>query len=138
LISAGAAVVVNRPIAEVFGHLTEFDLWPAWSGGRLKSMTQMTSGAPGPGTELLQVFRRGARTTETQVEITELVENSALALESRGYRARFTLEAARDATRVECHVEVDAHGVMALVYRLLLPRFIATDLRKFRRLVEAL
>ena len=138
MISAEVAVLVNRPIAEVFAHLIEFDLWPAWGGGRLESMTQVTPGPPGPGTELRQVFRRGAQKTETLVEITALVENSALALKSRGFQARYALESIGDGTRVGCRAEVDAHGAMALVYRLLLPRFIKTDLRKFKRLVEAL
>jgi polyketide cyclase/dehydrase/lipid transport protein len=138
VISAVAAVVVNRPIAEVFTHLIEFDLWPAWGGGRLASMKQVTPGPPGPGTELIQVFRRGAHTTETTAEITELVENSALAIKSRGFRARYALESIGDGTRIGCRAEVDAQGVMALVYRLLLPRFLKTDLRKFKRLVEAL
>jgi uncharacterized protein YndB with AHSA1/START domain len=135
-VSVQATVSIARPPAETFVYLTDFESWHWWGGG-LVSMTKVTPGAPRTGTEVQQVTRRRGRERTTQLEIVELVNDRALTLEGKDLAATFRLEPLNAGTRVTCEVAVPAGGVSALIYRIFLRRFVAGDLRKFKRAVEA-
>ena len=131
-----AHVKIARPPAKAFAYLTDFESWHWWGGG-LVSMTKVTPGAPRKGTEVRQVTHRRGRERTTQLKIVELVKDRALTLEGTDMAATFRLEPFEAGTRVTCEVVVPASGVSALLYRVLLRRFVAGDLRKFKRAVEA-
>ena len=38
--ATSVSIVINRPPAEVFAWLTDFDKWPQWGGGNMVSMKQ--------------------------------------------------------------------------------------------------
>jgi uncharacterized protein YndB with AHSA1/START domain len=135
-VTVHAHVRVARPPAKTFAYLTDFESWHWWGGG-LVSMTRMTPGALRKGTELEQVTRRRGRERTTRLEIVELVKDRVLAIAGKDLAATFRLEPLEGATRVTCEVSVPASGISALFYRVVLRRFLAADLRKFKRSVEA-
>ena len=71
--------------------------------------------------------------------IVATAEQSGLsrAARRRNLRGAFTLEPNEAGTHLNASFEVDASGVSALLYRLFLKRFVASDLRKFKALVDA-
>jgi hypothetical protein len=135
-VTVHAHVKVARPPARTFAYLTDFGSWHWWGGG-LVSMTKVTPGPLRKGTELQQVTRRRGRERTTQLEVVELAKDRELKIAGKDLAAAFRLEPLDAGTRVTCEVAVPASGVSALIYRVLLRRFLAADLRKFKRSVEA-
>jgi uncharacterized protein YndB with AHSA1/START domain len=131
-----AQVKIARPPAKTFAYLTDFESWHWWGGGHV-SMKKVTPGAPRQGTEVEQVVSRRGRERTTKLEIVELVRDRALTLVGKDMETTFRLEPLGPGTRVICEVAVPASGVSALVYRVVLRRLVAADLRKFRKAVEA-
>jgi uncharacterized protein YndB with AHSA1/START domain len=129
-------VKIGRPPAKTFACLTDFESWQWWGGGHV-SMNKVTPGAPREGTELEQVAQRRGREHTARLEIVELVKDRSLTLAGNDLETTFRLEPAGTGTRVTCEVAVRASGVPALIYRVVLRRLLAADLRKFRRAVEA-
>ena len=127
---------IARPPAQTFAYLTDLESWHWWGGG-LVSMTRLTPGTLRKGTEVQQVTRRRGRERTTQLEIVELVKDRELRLVGKDQAATFRLEPVEAGTRLTCEVAVPATGVSALIFRVLLRRFLAADLRKFKRAVEA-
>jgi uncharacterized protein YndB with AHSA1/START domain len=132
-----AQVKIARPPAKTFAYLTDFGSWHWWGGGHV-SMNKVTPGAPGKGTEVEQVVSRRGRERTIKLEIVELVKDRSLTLAGKDLEAAFRLEPLGAGTRVTCEVAVPASGVSALLYRVVLKRLVAADLRKLRRSVEAL
>ena len=135
-VTVQAQVRIAGPPAKTFAYLTDFGSWHWWGGG-LMSMTKVTPGAVRKGTELQQLTRRRGRERTTRLEIVDLVKDRALTLMGDDLVAAFRLEPLEPGTRVTCEVAVPASGVSALIYRVMLRRFLASDLRKFKRSVEA-
>lgn len=131
-----AQVKIARPPAKTFACLTDFESWHWWGGGHV-SMKKVTPGAPRTGTQIEQVARRRGRDHTARLEIVELVNDRSLTLAGNDLETTFRLEPAGTGTRVICEVAVRAGGVSALIYRVVLKRLLAADLRKFRRAVEA-
>jgi hypothetical protein len=99
-------------------------------------MEEITPGPPRVGGRLRQVTAQRGKETSTELEITELTPNRALRIRYPNLDAHFKLDNAGAGTRLVSSVEVEAGGLLALIYRLLLKRFLAADLRRFKRLVE--
>jgi len=135
--ATSVSIGINRPPSEVFAALTDFGKWPQWGGGNLVSMEQISPGPLQVGSQLRQVNKTGGKPAETLVQVTDFAPDQALALERPNLRAAFTLEPIEAATYLNASFEVEASGVSALLYRLLLKRFVASDLRKFKALVDA-
>jgi len=131
-----AQVKIGRPPAKTFACLTDFDSWHWWGGGHV-SMNKVTPGAPRKGTQVAQVAHRRGREHTARLEIVELVKDRSLTLSGNDLETTFRLEPAGTGTRITCEVAVRASGVSALIYRVVLKRLLAADLRKFRRAVEA-
>jgi uncharacterized protein YndB with AHSA1/START domain len=136
-VRVNAQVRIARPPAKTFAYLTDFDSWHWWGGGHV-SMKKVTPGAPRKGTEVNQVVRRRGRESTVRLGVADLVQDRALTLAGKDLEASFRLEPVGAGTRVTCEVAVPARGVSALIYRVVLRRLVAADLRKFRRAVEAL
>ena len=135
-VTVQANVKIARPPAKTFAHLIDVESWHWWGGGQV-SMKKVTPGPLRKGSQVQQVTRRRGRERTTQLEIIDLVKDRALAITGKDMVATFRLEPVEARTRVTCEVTVPASGVSALVYRVLLRRFLAADLRKFKRSVEA-
>lgn len=130
-------VMINRPPAQVFAELTDLGKWPQW-GGNLVSMKQISAGPLRVGSQFRQVTRVGRKLTESLVEITEYAPNQTFGIKHPYFDGSFPLEPAKPGTRINGRFEAEATGLMALMYRLLLRRFVMADLRKFKGLVEAM
>ena len=128
-------VDINRLPSEVFLRLIDFAEWPKW-GSQLVSMEKVTPGPLQVGTQIRQISRRGAQSASTIVHITDLTANQSLGIKSPDLAAVFTIAPAGAWSRLASEVDVEAHGVAALMYRVLLKQFLAGDLRRFKRLVE--
>lgn len=116
-------------------RLTDFREWPKW-GSQLVSMEKVTPGQLHVGTQIRQITRRGAQSVSTIVEITGFTSNHTLAIKSPDLAAVFTVAPARVGSRLVSAVEVEARGVGALMYRVMLKQFLAGDLRRFKHIVE--
>ncbi len=135
-IKIDTAIVINRPPAQVFARLTDIGEWPTW-GGDLVSMEQISAGPLQVGSQIRQVTRRGRKPSESLVEVTELVPDQRLGIKEPVLEGTFTLDPVEVGTRLNARFEVEAAGLMALMYRLMLKQFAANDLRKFKKMVES-
>ena len=136
-LATSAAIIINRPPAEVFAWLTDFDTWPQWGGGNLVSMKQVSTGPLQAGSQLRQVNQTGRKPTETLVQVTDFVPDRTFGIERPNLRGTFTLEPVMTGTQLNAVFEVDAAGLSALMYRLFIKRFVMNDLRKLKALIEA-
>ena len=134
---ANVSVLIHRPPAEVFAWLIDFGKWPQWGGGNMVSMEQISTGPLQVGSQLRQVNQTGRKPTETLVQVTQLMPDQTLGFERPNLHGTFTLESIEVGTRLNASFEVEASGLSALMYRLFLKQFVASDLRKFKALVEA-
>jgi uncharacterized protein YndB with AHSA1/START domain len=136
-IQSSVSVIINRPPAEVFTELTNFGQWPQWGGGNLVSMEQISPGPLQVGSQLRQMNKTGRKPTETLVQVTQLMPDQTLGFERPNLHGTFTLEPIEVGTRLNASFKVEASGLSAPMYRLFLKQFVASDLRKFKALVEA-
>jgi len=130
-------IIINRPPAEVFAWLIDFDTWPQWGGGNLVSMKQVSAGPLQAGSQLRQVNQTGRKPTETLVQVTDFVPDQTFGIERPNLRGTFALEPVTTGTQLNAVFEVNAAGLSALMYRLFIKRFVMNDLRKLKALIEA-
>ena len=81
--ATSVAIIINRPPAEVFAWLTDFDKWPQWGGGNLVSMKQVSAGPLQAGSQLRQVNQTGRKPTETLVQVTDFVPDQTFGIEGQ-------------------------------------------------------
>ena len=136
-------VMVNRPVAEVWDFISNFENTTRWSQGVLEAR-QTSDGPLGVGSTLQTVVKAFGRRRTADYVVTEYEPNSAFAFEvSSGpmtTRARFSVEPAGAATRLTASGEAEATGP----YRLLAPILVRTlerhsqdDLANVKRILEA-
>ncbi len=134
-----ATITVDRPPAEVFAVLTDFDRWPRWQGG-LERMEQVGPGPLQVGSRLRQV-RTGQKATDSLMEVTELVPGKVLALSSPGrpigWHGTFTLEPVGNSSRMTAQFEIQAAGLAGALAEAIIRLTVGRELRLFRALVEA-
>jgi hypothetical protein len=135
--ATSVSIIINRPHAEVFAWLADFDRWSQWGGGNLVSMEQVSAGPLQVGSQLRQVNKTGRKPTETLAQVTDFVPDQTLGIDRSNLHGTFTLEPIEIGTRLNASFEVEATGLSALIYRLFLKQFVTSDLRKFKALVEA-
>ena len=131
------SIIINRAPSDVFASLIDLSNWPQWGGGNLESVEQLSPGPLQAGSQLRQVNRMGGKQTETFVQVTHFVPDQALGIERPNLRGAFTLEPVESGTRLNALFEVEAAGITALMYWLLLGQFVRSDLRRFKTMVEA-
>ncbi|MEZ4669636.1 MAG: SRPBCC family protein [Anaerolineae bacterium] len=129
------SVTINRPPSRVFAHLVDLKNWPQW-GGDLASMEQISAGSLGIGSTIRQVTKSKRNARESVVEVTEYVPDQRFGIKSSNLEGGFTLEPCEGGTRLNARFEVEASGLAALMYRVMLKQFVMNDLRKFKRIVE--
>jgi hypothetical protein len=101
------------------------------------SMEQISSGSLQVGSQILQVTKGGRKPGESIVEVTEYVLDERFGIKGPNLEGTFVLESFEAGTRLNARFEVEATGLMALMYKLMLKRFLMDDLRKFKKLVES-
>jgi hypothetical protein len=134
-ITFDSRIDIGRPLPDVFATLTDVGSWPRWAS-TVESFVQITPPPMRVGSRLLHVSRRGARRVETPFEVTALASNELFALASAALRCSFELAAQAASTRITARFEVDTTGKVAILYRPMLKRWVAGDLRKFGTYAE--
>ena len=97
------SIVVNRPVAEVWGFISEPGSDAKWQSGVVES-TKTTEGPMGVGTRIKDVRRFLGREIESEFEITEWEPNKGDAIKSLSgpfpFTGRRTFEPVDEGTRV--------------------------------------
>jgi len=145
MIKLAQSVTVNRPVAEVWTFISNFENTTRWSRGVLEAR-QTSEGPMGVGSTLQTVVRAFGRRRTASYLVTEYEPNTAFAFEVTSgvmtSKARFSVEPAQAeaGTRLTASGEVDAVGP----YKLLAPILVRTlkrhsedDLANLKRILEA-
>jgi hypothetical protein len=135
-ISINVHSVIHRPPHEVFAWLTTLEKWDQW-GGNVLSMEQISDGPLQVGSRIRQVTKGGRKTSGSILEVTHYVSDQSFGIKSLQLEGTFTLEPLEADTRLNARFDVEATGLMALLYKLMLKRFVMNDLRQFKKLVES-
>lgn len=135
-IEISASVIINRSPSDVFASLIDLKKWPEW-GGNLVSMEQISAGSLQVGSQIRQVTKGARKSSESILEVTEYVPDQGFGIKGRNLDGAFRLEQVEAGTRLNAHFEVEADGLMALMYKLMLKRFVMSDLRKFKTMIES-
>jgi carbon monoxide dehydrogenase subunit G len=137
------SVTINRPVAEVWDFIGNFENTTRWSRGVLEAR-QTSDGLLGAGSTLQTVVKAFGRRRTADYLVTEYEPNHAFAFEVTSgpmtSRARYSVEPAGAGTRLTASGEVAATGL----YRLLAPIIVRTvkrhseaDLTNVKRILEA-
>nr|AUN37582.1 hypothetical protein [uncultured bacterium] len=137
------SIVIQRPVAEVFAYINDYNNDPHWRGG-VRTMTQSTP-VTQVGTETHELLHFMGSDYLTDAQITEFVPNSKSAFEST--KATFPVsgwrlvEAVNGGTRLTMHTEIEIGGLMTLASPLLVTAFsrqMRADLIMLKRILEHL
>jgi carbon monoxide dehydrogenase subunit G len=137
------SVTVDRPVAEVWDFLSNFENTTRWSRGVLEAR-QTSDGPLGVGSTLQTVVKAFGRRRTADYLVTEYEPNHAFAFEVTSgpmtSRVRYSVEPAGASTRLTASGEAEAAGL----YRLLAPllvrivkRHSEDDLANLKRILEA-
>jgi carbon monoxide dehydrogenase subunit G len=137
------SVTVNRPVAEVWDFISNFENTTRWSRGVLEAR-QTSDGPLGVGSTLRTVVKAFGRRRTADYLVTEYEPNRAFAFEVTSgpmtNRARYSVEPAGAGTRLTASGEAEATGP----YKLLAPILVSTvkrhsqnDLDNLKRILEA-
>jgi carbon monoxide dehydrogenase subunit G len=137
------SVTVNRPVAEVWDFISNFENTTRWSRGVLEAR-QTSAGALGVGSTLQTVVKAFGRRRTADYLVTEYEPNRAFAFEVTSgpmtSRARYLVEPAGAGTRLTVSGEADAAGSYRLLAPILvriLKRHSQDDLANVKRILEA-
>jgi carbon monoxide dehydrogenase subunit G len=121
------SIVINRPIADVFGFLGTPENWPLIEAGLLEY--QHLAGPPGQlGAVYLSRQQRRGRIVETRMQVTEYTPNRTITVEGDWASAikpggGFLVESVEDRTKVTTFVKVGTRGIASLLVPLMTPVF---------------
>jgi carbon monoxide dehydrogenase subunit G len=137
------SVTVNRPVAEVWTFISNFENTTRWSRGVLEAR-QTSDGPLGVGSTLQTVVKAFGRRRTADYLVTAYEPNSAFAFTVTSgpmtSRARYSVEPAGAGTRLTASGKAEATGL----YKLLAPILVRTlkrhsqdDLANVKRILEA-
>jgi len=137
------SVTVNRPVAEVWDFISNFENTTRWSRGVLEAR-QTSDGPLGVGSTLQTVVKAFGRRRTADYLVTEYQPNHAFAFKvtsgPMSSRARYSLEPAGAGTRLTASGEVEAAGLYKLLAPILVrivKRHSEDDLANLKRILEA-
>jgi carbon monoxide dehydrogenase subunit G len=121
------SIVLNRPIADVFGFLSTPENWPLIEAGLVEY--QHLAGPPGElGAIYLSRQQRRGRIVETHMHVTEYTPNRTITVEGDWANAikpggGFLVESVAGGTKVTTFVKVGTRGIASLLVPLMTPVF---------------
>lgn len=129
---------INRPIAEVFNFLSDFENIPKWN----YYVLEVTKVSDGP-IEIGTIYHQIRRTDEQDFRITSLEPNQAVTIKtlpqsSPDFEMRFRLHSEGDKTRIQDEWKLDT-GLPALMEKLAAGKIkaaVAENLTKLKELLE--
>jgi carbon monoxide dehydrogenase subunit G len=137
------SVTVNRPVAEVWDFISNFENTTRWSRGVLEAR-QTSDGPLGAGATLQTVVKAFGRRRTADYLVTEYEPNRAFAFKVTSgplsSRARYCVEPAGAGTRLTASGEAEATGPYRLLAPILvriLKRHSQDDLANLKRILEA-
>jgi carbon monoxide dehydrogenase subunit G len=137
------SVTVNRPVAEVWDFISNFENTTRWSRGVLEAR-QTSHGPLGVGSTLQTVVKAFGRRRTADYLVTEYQPNHAFAFKvtsgPMSSRARYSLEPAGAGTRLTASGEAEAAGLYKLLAPILariVKRHSEDDLANLKRILEA-
>lgn len=129
-------IVIYASSTQVFARLTDIGKWYQW-GGNLVSMEQISAGSLQVGSQIRQVTKGGRKPSGSILEVTEYVPGQAFGIKGANLKGAFTLEPLEGSTRLHARFEVESMGLVAVMYKLMLKRFVLNDLQRFKKMVES-
>ena len=129
-------IVIHGSSTQVFAWLTDIDKWSQW-GGNLESMKQISAGPLQVGSQIRQVTKGGRNHGESILQVTAYVPGQSFGIKGPTLEGTFTLEPLEVSTRLHARFEVEATGLVAVMYKLMLKRFVINDLQRFKKMVES-
>jgi carbon monoxide dehydrogenase subunit G len=136
------SVTVDRPVAEVWNFISNFENATRWSRGVLEAK-QTSDGPLGVGSTLQTVVQAFGRRRTADYLVTEYEPNHAFAFEVTSgpmtSRARYSVEPAGAGTRLTASGEAGATGLYKLLAPILvsiLKRHSQDDLANLKRILE--
>jgi hypothetical protein len=136
LVTVTTELVIRASPGQVFKRLCAVERWPEW-GSNLVSMKMISDGPLRAGSRLQQVAKNGRNPTTSVLEVTAFDPDQSFGIKGPNLEGAFTLEALGADTRLRARFTVEARGLAAVLYRLMLQRYVETDLRTLRTLVES-
>jgi carbon monoxide dehydrogenase subunit G len=137
------SVTVDRPVAEVWAFIGNFENTTRWSRGVLEAR-QTSDGPLGIGSTLQAVVKAFGRRRTADYLVTEYEPNHAFAFEVTSgpmtSRARYSVEPVGAGTRLSASGELEASGLYKLLAPILLrtvKRHSQDDLANVKRILEA-
>jgi len=137
LIRFSNALVINRPVEEVFEFIADFENMPKWNYF-VVSVRKVTAGPISIGTSFDQV----RKTDRQQYEIAEYVPNHEVSVKTTLpaplLKMRFTFEDMGAATRLtdEWELETGRGPLLELLGRMKIKLAVADNLAKLKQLLE--
>ena len=137
------SVIVDRPVAEVWDFISNFENTTRWSRGVLEAR-QTSDGPLGVGSTLQTVVKAFGRRRTADYLVTEYEPGHAFGFQvtsgPMATRARYSVEPAGAGTRLTASGEVAATGLNKLLAPVLVgivKRHSADDLANLKRILEA-
>ena len=127
--------VINRPVEEVFRHVTDLDSYPKWHSS-IVDTRRITDGPIGVGSKWTEVFRIMGIRAQTILEITEYEPNSRVVFQGTTLgpvEPNFVInfDQAQGATKVSYIVEPKARAPFNLLVSLFGVQYGKRDLRSY-------
>jgi uncharacterized protein YndB with AHSA1/START domain len=144
MINVEASTLINRPVADVFAFVANFENHPKWESNFVQ-VKRLSSGAIGVGTTYLCVLQVPGQKTESNFEITEYVPNQKISF--RGDRpaqakpvGSMTFESVGNQTKVTAYPRPEMGGIFKLLEPLMagfIKKQNETHLKNLKELLEA-
>lgn len=129
-------ILIHVSSTQVFAWLTDIKKWPQW-GGNLVSMEQVSTESLQVGSQIRQVTKGGRKQGASILEVTEYVPGQSFGIKGLNLEGTFTLEPLAAGTRLYARFQIEAAGLVAVMYKLMLKWFVMNDLQRFKKLVES-
>lgn len=139
---AESTITIQRPIEEVFTHITNTQEVPKWAP--VKELKQTSEGALGIGTTMIQVIDFLGRTFESTTEVTGYDPPNAFAFKATSgpvaFEQHFTLSSTGGGTTLNAVLEGEPGGLFKLAGPLLqsaAQKQLDEQLGKLKKLLES-
>lgn len=141
--SADVEVIINRPVAEVFGYMADYNNNVNWQEGVVSSR-QITAGPPAVGVEVAYVRQLMGRDIEAKARMIAHEPGSKLRMESKSriytYTGGYDFSAVDGGTRVHYRGEIKTGALLGLLGKAVVGRFqkqMEGDLRRLKTMLES-
>lgn len=141
MISVEKSVKINKPVAEVFAYVTNYDHVTKWQGGVEAVEPEGDNAVGGKYTEVRKFLGREMKTT---LEVTAFEQNAKWAAKALTgpvpYEATTTFEAVNGGTKIFTRVEAEPSGFFKVAQGAVqsqLDKSLEEDLQRLKEILEA-